>query len=104
MPVTPAVRAVTVASLAVLITACSARAHCTGERPYQQADTVRVLEDVKDIKVPRSTSALVIPEGPGEGPAYAERYEDDDGNTRIRCLDAPPRLEALDEEGETSPA
>jgi hypothetical protein len=104
MPVTPAVRAVTVASLAVLITACSARAHCTGERPYQQADTVRVLEDIEDIKVPRSSSALTVPEAPTEGPAYAERYEDEDGNERIRCLDAPPRLDPLEDDSEVAPA
>lgn len=91
----PAFRAVAAAGLAILVGACSARAHCTGERPYQQAETVKVLETVEDVRVPRSSSAMVIPEASTQGPAYAERYEDADGNERIRCLDAPPRLEPL---------
>lgn len=95
MPFSTAVRALSVVSLAVLIGACGARAHCTGERPYQTADTVDVLRDVENIRVPRSSSALIVPEEPLEGPAYAERYEDDDGGERIRCLDAPPRMDPL---------
>lgn len=100
MPASPAVRAVAVACLAVLITACGARAYCMGERPYQRAETVRVLEEIEDIRVPRASSALVVPEAPSEGPAYAERYEDADGDERIRCLDAPPRLQPLDDDAE----
>lgn len=100
MTVSPAFRAVAVAGLAVLIGACSARAHCTGERPYQQAESVQVLETVEDINVPRSSSALVVPEGASEGPAYAEIDETADGGERIRCLDAPPRLAPTEGEAE----
>jgi len=79
----------------VAISACSARAHCKGERPYQSADSVALAEEIDGVRVPRSSSALIIPDEPAEGPPYAEHYEDEKGRERIRCLDEPPRLDPV---------
>lgn len=74
------------------VSACAQRAYCAGEHAYLQADSVRSLEDVDGLRVPRSSSALVIPPEELTGPAYAEPYEDAKGRTQYRCLDMPPRL------------
>lgn len=83
--------------IVVAIAACGPRAHCRGEHPYQQAETVSVLVESEDIHVPRSSGALLIPEGDFEGAGYATEYEDERGRTRLRCLDTPPPLPNLAE-------
>lgn len=88
-------RAGLVSVVAVAIVACGPRAHCRGEHAYLQAESVSILEEVDNIRVPRSSGALLIPAGDFEGPAYAEEYEDERGRTRIRCLDTPPPLPEL---------
>lgn len=82
-----------VSTIAFLLAACGARAHCAGERAYQSAESVDALRNVEGVAVPRSSSEMVIPDEPASGPAYATDYTDDDGKARIRCLDAPPRLQ-----------
>lgn len=95
-------RLLAVGSICVVVAACGPRAHCAGEHPYQEADTVSALQDVDDIRVPRSPSALQIPSVPEdrEYPPYAELITDDDGASRIRCLDSPPRLPEVTVGGE----
>lgn len=81
-------------ALAVIgsVSACAQRSYCAGEHAYLEADSVRSLEDVDGLQVPRSSGALVIPPEELSGPAYAEAYEDSRGRTQYRCLDMPPRL------------
>jgi len=95
MPVSVAFRLLAAGGACVAVAACGPRAHCAGEHPYQEATTVSNLQNVDDIRVPRSPSALQIPSVPedGENPPYAKVITDDDGSAkRIRCLDSPPRL------------
>lgn len=94
MPIT-ILRAGLVAGAAFLVAACGPRAHCLGEHPYQEAETVEVLGNVEGVRVPRSPSALEIPEAAPDGGEYATFYEDDDGDRRVRCLDDPPQLAPL---------
>ncbi|MHA7834832.1 MAG: hypothetical protein ACX94A_10180 [Algiphilus sp.] len=77
-----------------------------GEHPYQAAETVGALQNVEDITVPRSASALQIPEIPQDRayPPYAETVSADDGDQRIVCLDSPPRLPEVTVGGEDSAA
>ena len=88
-------RATVMVALVGLLSACGPRAYCKGEHAYTRADSVSSLSDVEGLRVPRSSSALVIPPEELEGPAYAETYEDERGRTRYRCLDMPPALPPL---------
>lgn len=96
-------RLLAVGGVCVMVVACGPRAHCAGEHPYQEAETVSALQNVDDIQVPRSPSALQIPSVPEdrEYPPYAELVNADDGASRIRCLDSPPRLPEVTVGGES---
>lgn len=52
------------------------------------------LQNVDDIKVPSSPSALQIPSIPDNGDyqPYSEVVTEEEGARRITCLDSPPRL------------
>ena len=93
-PAAVACRLLALSATCAALAACGPRAHCMGEHPYQAAETVGALENVEDITVPRSASALQIPEIPQDRayPPYAETISAEDGDKRIVCLDSPPRL------------
>ncbi|MBY8965757.1 hypothetical protein [Algiphilus sp.] len=96
-PVAVACRVVALGAACIALAACGPRAHCMGEHAYQEAETVAALQNVEDITVPRSASALQIPDIATDRsyPSYAETRADDGGDKRIVCLDSPPRLPAV---------
>lgn len=82
------------AAAVVLLGACSANRHCVGEFDYQKAQTLAAPAEVAGLKLPESPSALRIPPPPPGNVPYANTVPDPEepGETRVECLDVPPRL------------
>jgi len=78
---------------AALLSACSATSHCKGKLDYQEAPSVPPLAGVEALKLPESPSALRIPPPPEQPVAFGEKYQNEKGKERYRCLDVPPRMD-----------
>ncbi|MBI2382980.1 MAG: hypothetical protein HYV18_02780 [Gammaproteobacteria bacterium] len=88
---------------AALASGCSSTSHCKGEQDYQKAQTVPPLAGVDGLKLPESPSPLRIPPKAESEVAFGEQYKTDNGKTRYRCLDIPPRLELPEDSAEPAP-
>ncbi len=71
---------------------CAPGAYCEGERIYQDAISVPVVQPTDGLRPRESASALKIPPAPANAVPYAEVYVDEDGDEATRCLDRPPEL------------
>lgn len=74
------------------VAGCSTTSYCTGELPYQSAETLPPLRGAEGLEIPQSQAALRVPDGPYAGPGYAQTYVNEKGKKRVRCLDVPPAL------------
>ena len=82
--------------------ACASNSYCLGEQKYQNAGSVPPLRPIEGLKLPESPSALKIPPAPANPVAFGERYKDEDGDEKSRCLDKPPAMPALPVKSEES--
>ncbi len=75
------------------VTGCASSAHCTGEQDYQRAYSLQ-QPDLKGLKMPTSSAALVIPPPVQQLVPFASRATDGSKGERngVQCLDAPPRM------------
>lgn len=83
-----------------MLSACSQMRYCKGEQKYQAVQSLPPLEGTDGLEIPQSQAALRVPPGPGTSDGFVESYIDDEGETRLRCLDMPPRLAGSDAPGE----
>jgi len=76
-----------------LLTACTGPA-CLREQPYQNAEPFPVLKAPPGLNVPPPDPNLSIPEV-DDGPVGVreDMPEDLPRQSRLRCLDMPPRLD-----------
>jgi hypothetical protein len=75
------------------ITGCSTTAHCVGEQDYQRAYSLQP-PDLKGLKMPTSSAALVIPPPVQNMVPYAFKTTDGSKGEKngMQCLDAPPKM------------
>ena len=75
------------------LSGCAATAHCVGEQDYQRAYSLQP-PDLQGLKMPTSSSALVIPPPSKNMVPYSYKTTDGTRGERngMQCLDAPPRM------------
>lgn len=76
-----------------LIAGCS-RAQCEREQLHHRAQEFPPLQAPPGLEVPPPDPNFAIPRVDSDGPLYAEEVPDPDdpGETKLRCLDMPPRM------------
>lgn len=91
--------------LAIVATGCASNRHCLDEQEYQRARTLQAPAAVEGLAVPESPSALLIPAAPenAQGFAYEEADPEEPGETRLVCLDLPPRMPPEKDEAPVQP-
>ena len=79
--------------LAASVTGCATSAHCVGEQSYQRAYSLQ-QPDLQGLKMPTSSSALVIPPPVSQMTPFAYKTKDGSKGEKngMQCLDAPPRM------------
>jgi len=75
------------------ITGCASTAHCVGEQDYQRAYSLQT-PDLQGLKMPTSSSALVIPAPVKNMVPFSYKTTDGTKGERngMQCLDAPPKM------------
>lgn len=78
--------------VAGLLGGCATSRQCLGVQPYQNARTLPVPAQEEGGPNVAATGALRIPPPVANPVPFGQELQDEDGNKRAVCLDAPPRL------------